>query len=197
MEQHDDAMAPEAEEAVRRYLNFLADPSSVHDESRVAELERRLGKSGDPIEKIRLASELYRAQHVDGSEYREAFVAHARAWAEREGIVPEAFAQLGVPAEDLREAGFAVGGRAARSSQPSSGGRTRARRVNVDEIKETALRISGPFTASELRDLAGGTPATVRKALDALEEDGRIVDLGPDRNWQGRGRAPHLYRRHD
>ncbi len=73
-----------SEEAVRRYLSFLADPSAARDEERIADLERRIGETTDPIEKIKLASELYRAQNVDGSEYRDAFVAEAKA----RGIAP-------------------------------------------------------------------------------------------------------------
>lgn len=184
------------EEAVRRYLAYLADPAAVRDEERIDDLEKRIAETEDPIEKIKLASELYRAQHVDGSEYREAFVAEAKQWADDNGVVSEAFLQLGVPAEDLREAGFDVGrqGRG-RDRTVTSSGRTRAPRVSVEEIRDAALRVSGPFTVSELRALVGGTPATVRKALDGLLEDGRLVDLGPDRNWTGRGRSPHLYRR--
>lgn len=186
-----------AEEAVRRYLSFLADPSGVRDDERIAELERGLAESTDPIDKIKLASELYRAQNVDGSEYRDAFVAHAKEWAEENGVVSEAFQQLGVPDEDLRAAGFSVGRgpRRPRSGSGPDGPRTRAPRVSVEEIREAALRVSGPFTVSELRGIVGGTPATVRKALDGLLEDGRIIDLGPDKEWAGRGRAPHLYRR--
>jgi hypothetical protein len=184
------------EEAVRRYLAYLADPAAVRDEERIADLERRIGDTDDPIEKIKLASELYRAQNVDGSEYREAFVAQAKAWAEDNGVVSEAFLQLGVPAEDLRDAGFDVGRRGRGGERASSSGtRGRAPRVSVEEIRDAALRVSGPFTVSELRALVGGTPATVRKALDGLLEEGRLVDLGPDRDWSGRGRSPHLYRR--
>jgi hypothetical protein len=177
------------EEAVRRYLAYLEDPEGVRDGAAIADLEARLAKAQDPIEKIRLASELYRAEHVDGSEYRRAFVEHAKGWADAQGIVAEAFVRLGVPVEDLRDAGFPVG--RSRRSRPA---RARAARVSVEDLKRAALAMTGPFSAADLRGAAGGTPATVRKAIDALREDGRLVDLGPDRSWTGRGRSPHLYR---
>lgn len=184
------------EEAVRRYLAFVADPSTMRDEEKIAGLERSLAEADDPIQRIRLASDLYRARNVDSSEFRRDFIAEAKAWAEENGIVAEAFLELGVPAQDLREAGFDVGrGRTTSRSGRSEAPRQRAARVGVDEIRERAMRISGSFTTSELRDLVGGTPATVRKALDGLLSEGRLVDLGPDRNWSSRGRAPHLYRR--
>lgn len=183
------------EEAVRRYLAFLADPANARDENRVTELERSLAEADDPIEKIKLASELYRARNVDGSQFRADFVAEAKAWADENGIVSDAFLQMGVPIEDLRQAGFDVGRGPSRRSGAKEAGRQRAARVGVAEIRDAALRISGPFTVSELRDIVGGTPATVRKALDSLLAEDRVADLGPDRNWAGRGRAPHLYRR--
>lgn len=187
-------MTVTGEEAVRRYLAYLTDPSGMRDDERIDQLERKLSSATDPIEKIRLASDLYRAQNVDGAEFRDGFVTHAKAWAEDNGIVAEAFLQMGVPAEDLRAAGFTVG-RAARSADGDRTSGRRAPRVSVEEIRDRALRISGPFTTSELRDLVGGTPATVRKALDGLLAEGKVVDLGPDRNWSSRGRAPNLYRR--
>lgn len=190
-----DASERSGEEAVRRYLAFLSDPSNARDEDRIADLEQSLAQADDPIEKIKLASELYRAQNVDGSQFRTEFIATAKQWADDNGVVSEAFLQMGVPVEDLRQAGFDVGRGPARRSGTREATRQRARRVGVDEIRDAALRISGPFTVSELRDIVGSTPATVRKALDTLLAEDRVEDLGPDRNWSGRGRAPHLYRR--
>ena len=36
---------------------------------------------------------------------------------------------------------------------------------------------------------------TVRKAVDGLVQSGDVVKLGPQENWNGRGRAPFVYRR--
>jgi hypothetical protein len=40
---------------------------------------------------------------------------------------------------------------------------------------------------------AGGTPATIKKAVDALIGEGRVERLGPVPGYQGRGRAPVQY----
>ncbi len=40
---------------------------------------------------------------------------------------------------------------------------------------------------------AGGSPATVRKAVEDLVESGRVEKLGPAVGHTGRGRAPTQY----
>ena len=183
------------EEAVRRYLTWIADPASLRDEDRIRELHAQIDAATDPIEKIRLASDLHRAQTDDGTDVRDAFAAVARRWADANGIVPEAFLQMGVPADDLGRAGFDVPRRTGRRNETGTvaGSRSRARRVSIDEIRDAARAFTEPFTIADLRDRVGGSPATVRKALDALVADGAIENLGSDPDWSGRGRPPARY----
>ena len=54
------------EDVVRRYLNYLGDPSSVIDHDRVNEVQEQLSSTDDQIERLRLESELDRAQSTDG-----------------------------------------------------------------------------------------------------------------------------------
>ncbi len=183
------------EGAVRRYLEFLEDPSSARDEALVAELEANVAAATDPIEKIHLASDLHRARQVDGDELRRAFVAVARRWAEEHGVVTEAFRTLGVPDADLRAAGFEVprvaGRRAEVGTEPAgrAPGR-RAPRATIDDVRAAARSFDGPFTIADLRDRAGGSPATARKALDAMVAEGTVEALGPTPGWAGPGRPP-------
>lgn len=192
--------AAEGEDAVRRYLTWISDPSSLRDETLIAELERKIDAADDPIEKIHLASDLHRARQVDGTSLRREFVSVARAWAEAQGIVPEAFLELGVPAEDLRRAGLDVRvaptrraevGTVDRPGRPTA---TRARRTSVEDIRAGARSFDGPFTIADLRDRVGGSPATVRKALDAMVDAGEVENLGAADDWPGPGRPPHRYR---
>ncbi|QGG95001.1 helix-turn-helix domain-containing protein [Actinomarinicola tropica] len=189
-----------AEDAVRRYLSWITDPGSVRDEALIAELERKIADASDPIEKIHLASDLHRARQVDGSSLRREFLAVARRWADAQGIVPEAFLELGVPAEDLRHAGFDVGapmGRRAEVGTVDRPGRAtgrRAPRASVEDIRAGARSFDGPFTIADLRDRVGGSPATVRKALEAMVEAGEVRNLGAADDWPGPGRPPHRYR---
>lgn len=190
----------EDEAAVRRYLTWMTDPASLRDEDRIAELERKIAEASDPIEKIHLASDLHRARQVDGTTLRREFVAAARRWAEANGIVPEAFLELGVPAEDLRHAGFDVATVPVRRSEvgtvdrPGRAPVRRAARTSVEDIRAGARSFDGPFTIADLRDRVGGSPATVRKALEGMVAAGEVENLGAADDWPGPGRPPHRYR---
>ena len=59
-----DTTNPEA--AVRRYLNYLSDPTSVIDHDRVEEVQAELSATDDQIERLRLESELDRVRSTDG-----------------------------------------------------------------------------------------------------------------------------------
>lgn len=183
------------EAAVRRYLTWIDDPASLRDEGRIADLRAKIDAAADPIEKIHLASDLHRAQQVDGTELRRGFVASARRWATANGIVPEAFLELGVPLEDLRQAGLDVGPPRPRAEVGTVGPSTprRAPRATVEDLRAGAASFDGPFTIADLRDRVGGSPGTVRKVLDAMIAEGQVQNLGPTPGWSGPGRPPNRY----
>jgi hypothetical protein len=185
------------EDAVRRYLAFLDDPSTALDEEKVADLEARISAATDPIQKIHLASDLHRARQADGEHLRREFVAVARRWADAQGIVPEAFRTLGVTDQDLRAAGFDVARTTRRRAEVGTVGpapsRARAARATTDDIRAAARSFDAPFTIADLRDRAGGSPATVRKALDEMVSEGIVAALGPSPDWPGPGRPPHRF----
>jgi hypothetical protein len=188
-----------SEAAIRQYLNYLQDPASLRNDAKIAKLQDEVKNNKDPIARLRAVSALERAQEVDGSEAREAFVAVAKQWADREGISAQSFRELGVPSADLAAAGFAVRGR--RPARPNTRGRTRtrarrrARRVPVADITAAVGGVRKRFTVRDLEAASGGTNATVRKALSQMVAEGVVVDLGPDPSWSGRGRSPRLYER--
>jgi len=111
-------------------------------------------------------------------------------WADTTGIPASAF-ELKVPAEVLKESGFDV----AVSSRRRSGGgtRQRAKAVSAEEIKTWILDQKGTFLLADVINGAGGSQATVRKAVDELVEAGQVEKLGPVPNYAGRGRAPLQY----
>lgn len=191
------AATTDDERAVRRYLAFVEDPGSAVDEGRVSDLESKIAAATDPIEKIHLASDLHRARQADGEHLRREFIAVARRWADAQGIVPEAFRTLGVPDDDLRDAGFDVSRTGRRRSEvgttPPSTSRARAPRVSSDDIRAAARSFDQPFTIADLRDRAGGSPGTVRKALDEMVSEGLVNALGSTPDWHGPGRPPHRF----
>ena len=186
-----------AEQAVRRYLEFLADPSSAINGGRVAELEAALAGSSDVIAKLKLHGELERARQGDVAELRSAFARHARSWAQRNDVGVEAFRALGVSDIALAESGFDLGRNVARAkSVPANRAPRAARSSNVSSstVRDAMLAQTGTFTLGRIMADAGGSSGTIRKVADELEAAGRVRNEGADPSHSGRGRAPHLFR---
>lgn len=184
--------SPEA--AVRRYLEWLDDPASLVDADAVARAEAAVAAAGDPLSRLHALADLEHAKEADADAVVADFVAHAKAYAEAESIPVAAFRAAGVPDDVLRRAGFAVGGRRARPVSRSTGTGSRAPRVSIDDLKAATLRMPRQFTLAELAEAAGGgSPHTVRRAVEELIEAGKARNLGPKPDHHGRGRAPTLY----
>jgi hypothetical protein len=191
------------ERAVRRYLLFLDDPAQLRDEAELQSKTQAVLDAEDPIEKLKAIAELERVASIDEEPLRAGFVAHALAWAGSAAVPVSSFRELGVPDEVLREAGFDVPLSAlrSRSRRPGSGsgsgepgeGRQRAKAVPVEQVKAFILTQEGNFILTDVINGVGGSPATVRKAIDELIDAGRVQKLGPVPDYQGRGRAPHRY----
>lgn len=183
-----------AEEAVRNYLLVLKDPGSLRDEERVAELEQQLGSTTDAVERVMLQQQLREAQRPETAHYEDAFVTHAKAWADAHGISVAAFLAEGVSAAVLRRAGFSVSGaRAGRRSYRGGRKTTGRSRVSADHVR-TALP-TGAFTAKDVQEATGASPAVVRRVIQEETAAGNVVAGGPDPDHQGPGRAPVIYKR--
>lgn len=181
-----------SEQKIRAYLLFLSSPESLIDSDRVAELESKASAATDPIEKLRLLAALRTARVPDGLGLAHDFVQTARQWAEENGIPPETFEELGVPADVLRAAGLSR--RTPRNS--ASAPEARGKSVSVTDIQTgIAERLPATFTLSAVADTVGGSPMTIRKAVDQMVTTGTIKRLGPTPNWQGRGRAPIQFKK--
>ncbi|MCU1398146.1 MAG: hypothetical protein JWN62_1255 [Acidimicrobiales bacterium] len=182
---------PEA--VVRQYLLFLEDPSRLVDEAEIARLEAEAAGTSDPIEKLRALAALTRARNVDGSAYEQAFVRVARGWASDNAIPVSSFVALGVSEAVLRTAGLLTSTKStAARSRRSTGGRGRS--VSAKEIQaHIATLTHGSFTLADIASSVGGSPMTIRKAVDGLVQNGTLKRLGPTPKWAGPGRAPILF----
>lgn len=178
-----------AEDTVRAYLGFLADPGTAVDDALVAELTRRLEVETDPMKRLRLAVEIQEAGSRDGSTLESAFVEIAGDWAAAEGIPVGAFKLVGVSDSVLRKAGLLGRGQPARRRRPA----TASSRVSVEGMQEWALAQEGPFTIRQITEALGGSLVTAKKALDQLVEAGSVQNLGPSDDHLGPGRAPARY----
>ena len=188
-------VSTEAEAAVRRYLAYLDDPSSAVDQQAVVAAEAAFAAATDPLERLHAAADLEAARSADAGAIEDDFVRHARAYGEAEGIPASAFAAVGVPAEVLERAGLSLpaAGRSARGGARRASG-PRSPQVPVSQIKAAVSQLPKRFTLAQLAERAGGgSPATVRKAVEELIGEGRVSSLGPATDHKGPGRAPTLY----
>ena len=186
-----------AEGAVRQYLLYLEDPSKLRDEADIQQKTQAVLDATDPIDKLKALAELERVAKVDEAPLREGFIAHAKEWSESQSIPVGAFRELRVPDDVLRAAGFDLPaaptrGRGRAGNEPA---RQRAKAVPVDDIKAFVLDQKGTFVLADVQSGVGGSPATVRKAVEELVEAGQVEKLGPLPDYQGRGRAPIQYSR--
>jgi hypothetical protein len=188
-----------AETAIRRYLQWLDDPTSIVDVAAIEAAEVAARRTTDVLEKLKALSLVERLRSGDEAAVKKAFVRHARAWGAANEISPTAWIRLGVPPEVLRQAGI-TGNRAAAqpSSRPAAGAgaatRVHAPAVTAKEIAEHVKSLSEPFVLTDIAERVGGSPMTIRKAVDQLIADGAVVRMGPVPDHDGRGRAPIRYR---
>lgn len=174
------------EEAVRSYLRWLEDPSSVRDHEAIARATEESESAADPLDRLKALSRLQALEAVDGSHHRELFVVHASAWASENDVSPEAFVAYGVPTEVLHDAGILH----TKEPAPGRGGKRRSR-VSPDSVR--AAIPDGTFTIADLERASGASTATVRKVIGEMTEAGTLKDHGPDQKHTGRGRAPLLF----
>lgn len=188
----------DAEDAVRRYLLWLDDPSSLVDQAELGRRAEAVKAATDPIEKLKRITDLRELESIDADALRRRFVEQAAAWAEANRIAPEAFTQLGVPDTVLLEAGLLRprGTTPPRRSSPAAPRRrgSAARRTGA-EVRSHLMTVTGSFTLRDVIDGFGGSPQTVTTVVRELVDSGEVEALGPDPDHAGRGRAPLRYRR--
>jgi hypothetical protein len=187
------------EEAIRSYLLFLDDPTKLRDEGEVQRRTLAVLEAQDPIEKLKALAALEQAAAIDEKALRAGFIEHARDWAATNGISVKAFRELKVPVDVLAAAGFEVTNERTRRSVSGAVGSAhepkRRPAVSTSDIKEAVLTFVEPFTLNVVMDKVGGSPMTVRKAVEDLIADGKVEKQGPVPGYSGRGRAPIQYAR--
>ncbi|QBI19437.1 hypothetical protein ER308_07635 [Egibacter rhizosphaerae] len=180
------------DEAVRNYLVALRDPDAMRDDERLAELKRKIEETDDELERLRLRQEVLDAERPPVEQFEQAFIKHAKAWAEQHGISDRAFQAEGVPPRVLRKAGF-TGVRGGDGRRTSGTRRQRRSRVSADEVRKALPK--GTFTIKQVEEATGASAAVVRRVVQEEVEAGRVSDQGSDPDHKGPGRAPRLYHR--
>ena len=180
-----------ATEAVRSYLLWLGDPSSLVDSATIAKLAARLDSASSPLDRLQIANALHVAESIDEDSLTGDFVRYAAEYAKREGIAPPAFLRLGVPEDVARAAGLLPTARK-KSTPPVKKEKARAPRTGREQV--IASIPERAFTYRELEEQSGASTVTVRKVVEDLISSGSIADIGPDLEYSGRGRAPRRFR---
>lgn len=179
------------ENAIRNYLTAIKDPKSLRDDDHIAGIEKELAAASDPVERVKLRQQLQDARTPSAERFEEAFVAHARDWADSHGISAAAFLAEGVPTSVLRRAGFSVrGGRRGPGRPRKHTGRSR---VSAEEVRAALPR--GTFTIRTVQEATGASTGVVRRVIQEELEAGNLATAGADPDHKGPGRAPTLYKR--
>ena len=185
-------MASNPEEAVRRYLLHLEDPSKLVDEAKVAAAQAAVEQAKDPLDRLKALADLEHARQPDTQDVEQR-LRRPRQGLRRQRVDPG----LRVPGDGCARPTCWPGpasrcGPAAPPGTTASGApRQRAPRVSLDTIKAAAVRLPRQFTLNDLAEKAGGgSQGTLRKAVDDLVAEGKVRKVGPMPNYRGRGRAP-------
>lgn len=186
------------EDGIRAYLESLGlSKKPVVDREAVKALKVQIREASDPIEELRLHAALVEEQAgrtPDTEGDKAVFVAEAKGWAEEENIPVEAFQNMGVADEVLREAGFTVAATSAArtaSNRRSSG--TRAPRVPLEDIKVAARKLGSGWKLTDLAEALDRDVTTVRNYVNKLVNEGIVTVIGDDPQHDGRGRAAKIY----
>ena len=174
----------------------MRDPSALRDDSAITDLKTKLEQSSDDLERLQLRQQLLDMESPSLERFEDAFVEHAKAWADKSGISSDAFLAEGVPAAVLRRAGFrgVVGGRRRSVAARTTAARTTTRsRVSADEVRSAIP--TGSFTVKDLQERSGASAAVVRRIIQEEVDAGRLNDMGADPGHTGPGRAPTVYKR--
>ena len=185
----------DAETAIRNYLLYLDNPAQLIDAEEINRLQTEIDAATDPLDKLRTLSKLQRAQQSDEHALQEAFCAHAKAWADANDVTAASLATLGVSTDLLRRAGFDLP-HAADQPAKSRNAKTRqnsGQTVTTGQIKAEVAKRTTPFTLADIAERAGGSPMTIRKAVNELIDEGVVERLGPSPKWTRQGRAPILF----
>lgn len=185
--------SPEAEAAVRAYLESLLNPTYVSEE--IQKLEAQLDNETDVIQIAVLKQAI--ADERQGTKLLDGFVTHGKTWADELGITAQTLYEMGVGQDALRRGGFNTAGLTGgtRSAPAPTQRKPRRASVSSEDIERSVRshRKSSMLSVPDVMETTGASNATVRKTLDALVEQGVLAAPIDDPNHSGRGRAKKLY----
>src|SRR3954454_9053112 len=79
------------ETAVRDYLTFLTDPDSLRNPEEVKKLEDEVTEATDVVDQLMARAALRKAMMLDPDSYEQAFIEHAKQWADDNDVPAPVF----------------------------------------------------------------------------------------------------------
>lgn len=181
------------DDTIRNYLNAQKDPQLLVDHTKVDALKKGLADIQDPVERVKVVSEIERLSEPETENAREAFIEHVAAWAEENGVTANALLEEGASADDLQEAGLIRG--PAPQSNGKANGKERKRtpqRGTQKDVIQHIKRTRKPFTAPQIVQATKVSRSTAAAAINKLLEEGVVKDTGEE-EASARGRAAKVY----
>jgi len=183
------AITKEADEAVQNYLTWVQNRESLINQARVDELTKKLEAVTDPIEKLKIFTELSVEQEAPEERYLQPFLKHAVEWAEENEIPVDGFQWMGVQRKHLITAGFEVKGRGGPRRRDTAN--TVTAQMIMDQLAKKNWTF---FTKPMLMELTGALPSTTTTAVNTMIEKGIAVQTDKeDPNHKGRGAKAIVY----
>lgn len=201
-----------AEDAVRRYLTYLRNPSDLVDEKTVNRAQARVDRTaGDVIEYVLALAALERARTVDEGPIRDAFVAAVPGWAEEHRVSAEVLHSFGVPDDVLVDANLAAKPRQRRNTgrsrktpakktvapapePPSANGHGHTK-IDYQAIADLLPPKGTTFLVTDVAAVTGKSAQQARNYLAVMRHQGLVEQVGAVDPWNGRGSAPYLFER--
>ena len=184
------AVTKEADKAVQNYLAWVQDRGSLIDQAKVDRLTSKLDAATDPIEKLKIFTELSVEQEAPEERYLQPFLEHAVEWAEENEIPVDGFQWMGVQRKHLITAGFDVKGRGGPRRRDTAN--TVTAQMVIDQVGEQSDWTF--FTKPMLMELTGALPSTTTTAVATMLADEMAVQTDkPDPNHSGRGAKAIVY----
>lgn len=189
-----------SEKVIRDYLGAVKDPLSLLDHEKIMRLEEALAGENDPVNRLKIVSELERTKAPRMQEVVDEFILVAKGWAEVHDVTAEAFLAEGAEVDVLREAGIHVDGKEApkAASKPKAAPKSESNGNNGDPDKVVKVvrhinRTKKPFTTSQVMKATKVSRHTATKAISQLLEEGALKEAGEASS--GRGRHAKTYER--
>lgn len=189
------------DDIIRNYLKAQKDPNSLIDHERVEELKSELNLQEDPVQRVKLISEIEQLNTPPLEEIRQEFISHAASWADEHGVSVAALIEEGADENDLLEASLINGPSIAESSpkveqQPepgeSAGSNGSGKRGTQKDVIKHIKRTRKPFTAPQVVQATKVSRSTAAAAINKLLAEGVVKDTGEEESGT-RGRAAKVY----